>query len=382
MSRTISPDCSSALLRSRVDALIQQIDAAQESTLAIGAALRERVEIRLATEFNLHRIEVQKLSEAVDATAATQLWPRLHRLQAELDEVFEEALALVEGAAVRDAGLDDGYCRLADALLDEITRQAPVRWESFTVLGTAESYTRFSRVIRVRFPSKSFWELPVVAHEHGHFVGPALTIVQGGRTVHPLEDLAARAQEGDSRHWAWFHEIFADVYACYVLGPAYGLTCVFERFDPVAAQLDRPTHPAANTRVAVIDATLKALDEHGDYDLALAAMRQAWQDGTTAAGTAADRGPEEPFASWREQSLDLLRAHLPTARYDGEHLVGTGGLRKRLRDGTAGADDARPIPDLVNLAWLARIGAADEPARGRIAIGARSLAEQRVPEVL
>lgn len=386
MCPEVAPDQTSVLLQARVAALTAHIDAAEASTQSIGSGLRERVEARLATEFNLHRIEVRQLSlEVAGGVSPAQLWPRLYRLQAELDDVFEEALDLVEGAALRASGLDDGYCRLADALLDEITQRTPVKWESFTVLGASEYYVRLSRVIRVRFPSKSFWELPIVAHEHGHFVGPALTVYKGGRTVHPLEELLSQARDRDAQYWSWFHEVFADVFAAYVVGPAYGLACAIERFDPVAARLETLTHPAPNTRMAVIDATLSALNEDRLYDRALAAMREAWGAGTSEAGTVADAELAEPFVGWLRESLDLLFAHLPYARYDDDSWAQALGLVGRLGDGTGvkSAIDARwLIRDLVNAAWLARIGAANENVRRGIAQRARTLAEQSVSEVL
>ena len=88
--------------------------------------------------------------------------------------LFEESLALVEGALVRGAKLDNGLCQIADALLDELRTKADVAWGRFTILAEGEFFGEMAQIIRLRFPEVSIWNLPIAAHEFGHFVGPEL----------------------------------------------------------------------------------------------------------------------------------------------------------------------------------------------------------------
>ncbi|MFC0844807.1 hypothetical protein ACFH04_13970 [Streptomyces noboritoensis] len=371
--------------------LIGQIGAARASGQDMGPDLRGRVATRLSTAFHLRGVEARELlTEIDDGVTPATLWPKLYRLQLELDELFEETLSLVEGAALRAARLDEGYCKLADVLLDEIGGKTPVAWDSFTVLGTEEIYARSSRVIRVRFPSRSFWDLPVVAHEYGHFAGPAVTVDGGVRTVHPLEDLLDDARKrAAGAHWPWLHELFADAFASYVLGPAYGLACAYERFDPAVARQGTETHPAPNLRIAAIGTALERLNQDHRYDQPLNAMRAVWSSGTTEAGTEDEEGLTEPFDSWIDTCMTFMSGHLSQARYEGwwtaqelaQHFADEeqeGLVRRRSRP-----DEVYRMCDVVNAGWLARIRAADPGARLRIARQARSLAEfsvlQEVP---
>ncbi|NUK01528.1 hypothetical protein [Streptomyces lunaelactis] len=379
---------SGGLLRTRVESLIGQIGAARTSGQAIGPELRGRVATRLTTAFHLRGVEARELlTEIDDGVAPTTLWPKLYRLQLELDELFEETLSLVEGAALRAARLDEGYCQLADVLLDEIGGKTPVAWDSFTVLGTEEIYARSTRVIRVRSPGRSFWDLPVVAHEYGHFAGPAVTVDGGARTVHPLEDLLDDARKGSpSAYWPWLHELFADTFASYVLGPAYGLVCAFDRFDPAVARHGTETHPAPNLRIAAIGAALDRLNQDHLYDQALNAMRAVWSSGTAEAGTEDEEGLTAPFDSWIDACMTFMSGHLSQARYEGWWTVlevaqhfgdeeSDGLVRRR-----SGPDGAYRMCDIVNAGWLARIHAVDARARLRIARQARSLAEFSVSQ--
>ncbi|OAR23249.1 hypothetical protein A8W25_27510 [Streptomyces sp. ERV7] len=379
---------SGELLRTRVETLIGQIGAARTSGQEIGPELRGRVATRLTTAFHLRGAEARELlTEIDDGVAPAALWAKLYRLQLELDELFEETLSLVEGAALRAARLDEGYCVLADVLLDEIGGRTPVAWDSFTVLGTEEIYARSTRVIRVRFPGRSFWDLPVVAHEYGHFAGPAVTVDGGVRTVHPLEDLLDDARkESPDAHWPWLHELFADTFASYVLGPAYGLACAFDRFDPAVARHGTETHPAPNLRIAAIGTVLDRLNQDHRYDHAINAMRAVWSSGTAEAGTEDEEGLTEPFGSWIDACLTFMSGHLMQARYDGwwtvlelaPRLVDED--REELVGRRSTPDVAYRMCDIVNAGWLARIRSADAGARLRIARQARSLAEFSVSQ--
>lgn len=367
---------SEMLLRNRVDALIAQIDAAQSSVASIEPnELRERVEVRLLIELGRRREEARELSSAILDGPQSGAWTHLFVLQTDLAGLFEEILALVEGAALRAASFDDGYCHVADAMLDEIVRKTDVPWGAFTVLGSREFYARSTRVIRVRYPSRSFWELPVVAHELGHFLGPELKRTDGAQWVHPFVDMLEEARADQPHYWSWLHEVFADIFATHVLGPCYGLACAFDRFDPVEARDHSATHPAPNTRMAVIAAVLDGSGAIEEAAWVRRAMLTAWRSSTGDAGTA--DGAEglgalpEPFRSWFTASSDLLAEFLPTAGYNGWLRAML--LAQQLTAADAPADvslghsDGQRIRNVVNGAWLARLRAVDDSTTPRIA---------------
>ncbi len=384
MLRSGAPDAAAGLLQHRVVALIRRIKAGTRSAQAIEPELRGRVGTRLTTALRLREIETRELLGAIETgTAPVDPWTELYRLQLACDELFEETLSLLEGAALRAARLDDGYCGIADALLDEIGELTPVAWDSFTVLGTEEIYVRSTRVISVRFPSRSFWDLPVVVHEYGHFAGPAVTVDGGARTVHPLEDQLQRTRRARSdAHWPWLHEVFADAFATYVLGPAYGLACALDRFDPAAARDGTPTHPPPNLRIAAIVAVLDRQNPDRRYDHVLHTLRTAWSGATAEAGTSEPAALTDPYGSWLDDCMTFLTGHLAEARY------GTGWWSAQELAHGLGGDEYGEAPhlvpgpaaghrmrDIVNAGWLARIGTTDDRARREIERQARELAE-------
>ncbi|MBP0455716.1 hypothetical protein J5Y04_40275 [Kitasatospora sp. RG8] len=380
MTEVVFPNEAGALLQMRAAALLRETGVAIEQLGAIKpAALRKRVELRLATDLESRRQDLRKLLDGGGGPLSDGAWNKLHRLRTELDALFEETLALMEGAALRKAGLDGG-CLLADRLADEISVLTPENWNAFTVLDTDEFYAGSTRVIRVRFPADSFWDLPVVAHEFGHFVGTTLTVMRRGKEVLALEEELADA--GSPDHRSWLHESFADVFATYVIGPAYGLSCAFERFNPVAADKD-DDHPAPNTRLALIEGVLAAYADghpHDGYDRMISRIHDVWAAQTTEAGVHGTIGLREPFGRWLAFSLGLLRAALPLAAYDGWWRTTV--LAKQLGDGERVDDVTKwSLRDIVNAAWLARTVAPGGEATDRIAQRAHALAELRCLEV-
>ncbi len=335
--------------------LLRDLHTARMLLDRIAEPLRRRVEVRMGTHLAraARRAEATLTSAQGIGMSAADLWAELHALRWEIDEVMEECLVLVTGCADRAMGYDDGYCTLADALVDELVARTPVgHWSSFTVVGRNEQYSRASRVIQVRFPPSSIWQLPVVAHELGHFVGPALVADQGLRGTNPLADLGTTAGDGSDQSWAWLEELFADAFATRLLGPAFGFTSVLTAFDPLMALVATPTHPAPHQRVGVITAMLKRA---GQEQMTWAATRitAMWDGLVTASGGHEGRIDvgESPF---RGGLVDLLDDLLPISAYDGWGRAQQ--AKAALLDTNALSDTCVVgLADILNGAWLARL---------------------------
>ncbi len=84
--------------------------------------------------------------------------------------LFEEHLDLLEGAAFRVVGFDDGVAQDADDLLVRLDKISSV--EVFLAVPSRTQAVRqvVARLVRMGFPGWSFWDLPLVAHEFGHIV--------------------------------------------------------------------------------------------------------------------------------------------------------------------------------------------------------------------
>ena len=106
-------------------------------------------------------------------------WKRLHAAQERCRVLFAEYLACHHGVAARRTGVDNGLCAIADALLDELELPPKIRWPGFTVLSNSEYFDEMASIIRLRFPEVSIWNLPVAAHEFGHFLCQTVEQEQG-----------------------------------------------------------------------------------------------------------------------------------------------------------------------------------------------------------
>src|SRR5580698_440487 len=107
-------------------------------------------------------------------------------------------------------------------MLAELAAAVTLRTPQLTTLAESEFYRRSSRVIRLRYPASTVWDLPVLAHEFAHSFGP-LWLVQNAVDPHPRETFVRDADLGSLRI---NDEYFCDLLATFLLGPAYACTCL------------------------------------------------------------------------------------------------------------------------------------------------------------
>jgi hypothetical protein len=183
-------------------------------------------------------------------------WKGLGASRHESDKLFSECLAYAIGPLTRGLptqegdSLDGGLCAIADEMLEELTVPADQLWSRRSVLSDSEFMGEATRIIRLRFPVSGIWDLPVAAHEFGHLLG------LGSKFRGEIERLA----QGDNER-NWVHEHFADLFATYVLGPAFACTCLLTRFDPSSdPNRQSHTHPSDGLRAWAISWTLTEME--------------------------------------------------------------------------------------------------------------------------
>lgn len=308
-----------------------------------------------------------------DAVALADCWSSYRRIAGAAAPVFAESLAFLEGAVSRETGLDDGLCTIADALLHDLSRRSGITWNGFTILAGHEFFGALAQVIRLRFGEVSVWNLPVAAHEFGHHAASAITEQNGGATRHPVEALLERERRRGPQYWAYGHELFADVFATWTLGPAYACTCLVARFDPLGAYANGPRHPAAARRAHVILGTLHQLSERamgGALDEICAWLDEAWRR-TLAGANQPERlgdgvAPGEPLGTaeldaWVTDVRELLVDHVyDRAAFEEERWSRALQLSSQLTVAhrERRAMQARPAPDdtiavALNAGWHA-----------------------------
>ncbi|GAA1965030.1 hypothetical protein [Amycolatopsis minnesotensis] len=293
-------------------------------------------------------------------------WPSLNAARASALELTREVLAYCHGELLRRAELDHGIGDVAERLLDHLTRGAGI--DRRVLLSVAESafLTHTVSMIRNRFPDVSVWSLPVLAHEFGHHV--ASTMAHGDprfrdewRPVRQYLSEEADSGEGSREvELAHLNELFADVYATYVLGAAYPLHLLMLAAQPGPGT---DTHPAWSRRVRTVLSTVDALgeDEHptaaGFRGLSrkLASLTRA--NFPDAVGTAA----EQALAGLQARAMiELLREHAyARARYPMPDRVQSLVIdpREPEREPVAGTT----VADVLNAAWLWRLDRGDGP---------------------
>jgi hypothetical protein len=134
-------------------------------------------------------------------------------------------------------------------------------------------------------------DLPVVAHETGHAVESDFSL---NCAVRANIESALGANNPHLPHWqAWSHEVFADLWGCLTLGPAY-VSCLVDYLatDPgeIAREVpnDADSYPPTHLRVLVCLDALRCLEFAEDAEK----MRELWMSAyPTAMAPAFDDDP-------------------------------------------------------------------------------------------
>ena len=370
-----APDAQGVLL-GQVDALARDLGRTSAFLRNLPPHLDRVVQQRAVGRFEQllqqGRDELDTLRSQIEADDPLgECWKRLPPISMQATEVFGEALAFLEGALARANGLDQNLCPLADALLDELSTRTGVKWDRFTILAEGELFRDMAGIIRVRFPDTTVWNLPVVAHEFGHYAGRELSQRGSQRTVHPFEELLAREQQ---RGWDTLHvhELLADVFATYTLGPAYAFTGLVGRFDPSDAYRESPngTHPPAAQRARAVLSTLRRIEaergQAGAFATYLDGLENAWTQllaDTGQPASLADAGGIDAadFDRLVGELYELLESHLqPDGRYGLERFNSAqqvaAVIRRRVdEDGRATpVQDDVELADILNAGWIER----------------------------
>ena len=297
-------------------------------------------------------------------------WEKLRTAQKHLGLLSRETLAFTEGALLRQKAVDDGFCTLADKLLDHFNAAEPrLNWRGFTILAETAFLGEIGEVVRLRFPEISVWHLPVAAHEFGHYASPTIRVeLRDGSfrgADYPVEAfLRDKWDRTNQKPWFHSHEFMADMFAVYTLGAAYAFCVLFLRPDAGALRAETTTHPSWNARYKVIVEMLSRIVAHGGVSpQVVRSVEEAWQ-----ASRSTSAGTREPDAAEVGKIINffhpILDANLRGVRYAtfgrAQQLVGP------LRDGDP--VEHATIPDILNAAWLARLyDVNDERATARIA---------------
>jgi hypothetical protein len=230
--------------------------------------------------------------------------------------VRTEVYSYVAGTLLRRDGLDQGTGKAADLLLDELAEHAGLANRLVTSLSfTAEEETlnRMTNLVRLRFPGAGVWDLPVVAHEFGHYVMRELPHVMDSDSRPIMELVSTLAANDSAQH---IEELFADVCATYALGPAYPLSCAGLRVPHGDLDAQCKTHPAWRYRISAMIETLRWIAEQaGTRGIAIDRWVQPVWDALSD-GPAPAAGSADGLKYQVHRMTGELRRHAGGLQYD------------------------------------------------------------------
>jgi hypothetical protein len=357
---TKSAAMASAVHLAKITDLQSVLERGRAALQLLPGSLYSAVSARLEYEF-LAASERLQLLRDLDP-AESQTWEKMVAASIAVAELGEECLELAQGALARTRGIDEDACAAADRLLIEITKSLPLpAWDSFCVPGEGDGYSHRTKVIRLGvgtgIGSEAVWSLHVVVHELGHQVAGLITREAGTRTLHDVNEVLRKAGATSPMLGNQVAELFADCFAAWTLGPAYGLATAWRGFGPGPA--DDPhstdTHPAPADRIAEIVATVRDLD---DADALADKIVEVWDHGATPQARRPEgHEPGEDLSRFGGDLRRILRDRLRGSRFAGrDRALGVAALlvdRSPLpRGDPRGAGHS--ITDVLNGAWWAR----------------------------
>lgn len=249
------------------------------------------------------------LSRAVDknpeeaAQDIKKAWDDYKKVYEYSKVVFDECLEYIAGLALRDRGFDRKICDIADHLIISCSNDwNDLNWHSLTVLAAQERLGQtLARIIRLRFPEWSIWTLPFTAREFAHvalhdqknqrllaFVNqkvdelvkkePRLVEARNAKAPEDsLEVLERQARKYAQNH---IHELIADAFATYTMGPAYACAALLLRFNPIDGGSDVSEHATDAKRAEVVLGMLKEMNKKAKglppYDDIIKRLENEW----------------------------------------------------------------------------------------------------------
>jgi hypothetical protein len=309
-----------------------------------------------------HSHRVRQFERQVADGPPADAWDQYSELLGEHRRLIGDCYDYVVASTVRLSGWDDELYRVSGYLLSELSLNAGVHWNGILSISPTDAYAPTGEVIHIRFPGCDLWNLPACAHEFGHFLVTNITSREGdGRLRQPVRELLSLQQSLSDIKWAHLEELFCDIYATYVLGPAFPIMCYALRFNP--AQGHGTSHPAHVDRFAVQIGLLRrfASQETGSVTRSiLETLTEGWNALMEEQGVTEGHIDALYVEECVKAFCDQLDAYLmPAARY--ESIAEAMGLVAMWRrTGEAPSAGSFTIRDVLNAMWLFRLQKPDD----------------------
>jgi hypothetical protein len=309
---------------------------------------------------NKLRLDIQRAISELDSLAADSgsgtVLPqtRFARIRENAINLFGEALTLRLVKSIRGENVDAGMCGLADRLLAELGSAVALRVPHLSTLAESDFFGTSARIVRLRYPAVSIWDLPVLGHEFGHSFGP-LWYLDGALQPYPQSAFVKKKVLGSK---SISEEYFCDLIAVFLLGPAYAYMCLVLRFDPTNDE-DGDTHPSDARRAWWILRALELLADQADsetgadYRATARRLKEFWVAYTCKSQGGRELTDTDLLNSESEDLFAQLQLAIPTAAYTDPS--GAWALAHCYRHKEVSLPEIR-LRDLLNACWFLREG--------------------------
>lgn len=299
--KVVATNLESGVWQMQHDPQNERAELMGESLLWVG------LNTHLVRELNRHARALEgaakQLADAPSGDTATvaKAWDAYGKTLRESKDLLRECLEIIGTLAIRTRNLDNRILYVADELIrDCMTLSTGDLQYYLHVHGMGDTFSKTrGRIIRLRFPDWTIWDLPLAAHELGRVV--VAEIVDEEKREEEAElhflttfadeqrkallaidpDLAAAAP-ADLDRWAQTRVriLLADAFATYTMGPAYACSAIILRLSPgIGAERDQPSDVQ---RAHVILSVLRVMNEKvrvsPPYGGVIAKLEQAWKD--------------------------------------------------------------------------------------------------------
>jgi hypothetical protein len=268
----------------------------------------------LVTEINRHIGLLDQIDEKLwkappdQPAALSAAWVHYGKSLRDSEGLLRECLEIIGSLAIRNQDLDDKLLYVADELIRDCMTVSISDGNYYLLVNSVIFSDAFSRtrarIIRLRFPAWTIWNLPFAAHEVGHVANWYVLNQERDqdeplRVLTPFKDnqrasLVAndadlnelhQAGGGEARQaedWAdaRLRVLLADAFATYTMGPAYACSAIMLRLNPLAKALR--DMPADLQRAHVILSTLGCMNGDEDsptrpYNTVIGRLKDGWE---------------------------------------------------------------------------------------------------------
>ena len=351
-------------VRDRAGAALADLDLIDEILIAFGrlGGRMDRLSPMFKSEVDEIRADLRAVRGAADQVPADG-WAALRNADRDGADLSKRLMSFVSGSLLRDSveGSQATASRAFDtalALVDELSTVTNITWDREIIPAEREYTAIDTGLIHMVFPRLTVWDLPAVIHEFGHYAGPRIMMGQ----IAPFNAMRSSGSLGKPAH---IEELFADAFATFVGGPAFGCMCAYQRFSPSDEEAieDVDSHPSHAARVHLILAVLRSRSEEvGDpeWDEVVNGIERTWNVNLQAVGK-----PTDVPATWQPKlDSDVLRRfrdqvldRISHARYQswGRAVALAGRLDPDRQSPDVAMSPGTSLRDILNAGWVARL---------------------------